>query len=127
MVDQTDVLREDPKKKLKADQVLLELDTKVQNIKSSSGYLSAYVLSVLLPPIGIYYFFKYLFFAKDTRGDAKAGFICLFLTMAGIAVGIWTTMLLFSQVGSITGSQGGDLLKELITPANQKELKDLFR
>ena len=127
MVAQTDIVEEESKKNLEAYQALLELSTKTQNIKPGQGYLSAYILGVLLPPIGIYYFFKYLFFAKDTRGDAKAGFICLFLTMAGIAVGIWTTMLLFSQVGSITGFQGSDVLKELITPANQKELKDLFR
>lgn len=127
MANQPEVVKEDPEKSLKAHQALLELDNKMRNIKSGQGYLSAYVLSVMLPPIGIYYFFKYLFFASDAESARKAGFICLFLTVAAIVVGIWTSMLLFSQVGSITGSQGSDVLKELITPANQKELRDLFR
>ncbi len=97
----------------------------MRNIKSKQSYLSVYILSVLLPPIGVYYFFKYLFFASGTKSDRRAGFICLFLTIAAIAVGIWIPTLLFNQVTSITGSQGSEMLKELITPANQKELKDL--
>lgn len=127
MDNQPEVVKEGPEKSLKAYQALLELDNKMRNIKSSQGYLSAYILSVILPPIGIYYFFKYFFFASGAESARKAGFICLFLTVAAIIVGIWTSMFLFSQVGSITGSQGSDVLKDLITPENQKEIKNLFR
>ena len=42
------------------------LDSKEKEIKSSQGHGKAYVISILFPPMGIYYFVKYLFF---TGGD----------------------------------------------------------
>ncbi|MEK7079069.1 MAG: hypothetical protein AAB929_03275 [Patescibacteria group bacterium] len=117
----------EPKRNIEAYQALLELDEKERGLKSKQGYSKAYMLSLLFPPIGIYYFFKYLFFVGGSEEDIKAGFISLALTTFAIIVSIWLSVSLFKQVSPLSPSQSSDLLKEFITPENQKQMKSLFQ
>jgi len=110
-----------------AFQALLTLDEKERTVKSRQGYVRAYIWSVLLPPIGIYYLIKYVFFANGTTEDIKAGLTSLILTVISLLLSIWLFGLFFKQATYLMPSQGSDTLKELITPANQKILKDLYQ
>lgn len=110
-----------------AFQAFLTIDEKERSIKSKQEYLRAYIWSVLLPPVGIYYFIKYVFFANGTNDDFQAGFTSLSLTIISLLLSIWLFSLLLKQTTSSIPSQGNDTLKELITPANLQKLKDLYQ
>ncbi|MBI3366749.1 hypothetical protein HY041_03930 [Candidatus Roizmanbacteria bacterium] len=124
MIEQT--IQTESIKNKEAIQALLTLDKKEQTIKSGQGYLKAYIWSILLPPIGIYYLIKYVFFANGTNDDFKAGLTSLILTIISLLLSTWLLSFFFRQVANLMPSQGVDTLKELITPANQKMLKDLY-
>ncbi len=115
------------KHKLEFIQAMAQLDSKEKDINSSQVYIKSYLWSILIPPIGIYYFVKYIFFANRTRDNVKAGFMSLILTIISLLLSIWLFDLFFKQATSLMPSQGSDILKELITPANQKSLNDLYR
>ena len=125
MTDQNNQIK--LKKNLEAFQALVELDKKERGFKSQQNYFRAYVLSVLLPPIGIYYFVKYLFFANDTDEDIKAGIISLVITIISLLLSIWFITVFFKQATSTIPSENTNILKEMVTPENQKKLKDLFQ
>ncbi len=125
MIEQT--IQTEPIKNKEVFQALLTLDEKEQTIRSRQSYLRAYVWSVLLPPIGIYYLIKYVFFANGTNDDLKAGLTSLILTIISLLLSIWLFSLLFKQATSSIPSQGNDTLKELITPANLQKLKELYQ
>lgn len=117
----------DTKKNTDAYAALIELDNKERSFKSNSNYFKAYTLSVLLPPIGIYYFFKYLFFGDGSQGSIKAGFISLGLTTASLILTIWLSWGMFNQVANLAPGQNTEILKEYGNPNNQEILKDLFQ
>lgn len=125
MNDQTNPQTEEEKKQ--AFQALLELEEKERTLKSRQSYIKAYFWSVALPPIGIYYLIKYIFFSNGTNDDIKAGFISLMLTVISFLVSLWLFGLFIKQTSTMMPSQTGDVLKELITPGNQKILKDLYQ
>ena len=106
---------------------LIEIDEKERNFQARQGYWMAYIWSVLLPPLGIYFFIKYLFFANGTRDDFKAGIVSLVLTVISLLLSIWLFGLFFKQATSAIPSPDSNILKELITPGNQKALKDLYQ
>jgi len=93
-------------KNLAAFQALLEVDEKERVIKRKEGYMKAYVLSTLLPPIGLYYFFKYLFFAHGTKEDFRAGVVSLILTLLSGLFSIWATVNMFRQTGAVLPKTG---------------------
>ena len=115
------------KKNVEAYGALIELDNKERSFKSKAGYYQAYALSVFLPPIGIYYFIKYLFLKNESGEDVKAGLISLGLTLASLLLTIWATAAMFGTVSHLTPNQGGDMLKQYSNPDNQKQMKDLFQ
>ncbi|NTU46836.1 hypothetical protein HGA88_04390 [Candidatus Roizmanbacteria bacterium] len=121
------VIGEEPKKDLEPYKALLVLDTQERSMKAREGYLKAYILSVLFPPIGIYYFGKYLFFANGTQEDVKAAFITLAITVVVLVLGIVSCNFLFSSVNKATNSNSNSFLKELTVPENQKELRQLMQ
>jgi len=125
MIEQTIVTK--PIQNKEAFQALLTLDEEERSVKSRQGYWRAYIWSVLLPPIGVFFFIRYVFFANGTNDDIKAGFMSLALTIISLLLSIWLFSLFFKQATSTIPSQGSDVLKELITPANQKIYKDLFQ
>lgn len=105
-----------PQKNLEAFQALLEIDQKEKDIKKREGYMKAYVLSILLPPIGLYYFFKYLFFANGTKEDIRAGIISLILTVILGLLSFWAIVGMFKQTGAVL-PQTGDI----------QEIRQLFQ
>jgi regulatory protein YycI of two-component signal transduction system YycFG len=125
MIEQ--IIKTEPIKDKEAIQALLTLDEKERTIKSRQSYIHAYIWSILLPPIGIYYFIKYVFFINGTNDDFKAGVTSLVLTIISLLLSIWLFNLFFKQTTSLMPSQGNDTLRELITPANIKILKDLYQ
>ena len=120
-------IQTNPKPNLDAFQGLLELDQKERTFKARQSYFRAYIFSFLIPPVGVYYFIKYAFFSDGTADDLKAGIISLALTMFSLLLSIWLIGDLFKQSTSAIPSQNIDVLKELITPENQKKFKDLYQ
>ena len=111
--------------KKQAFQALLELEEKERTMKSRQSYIKAYFWSVALPPIGIYYLIKYIFFSNGTNDDIKAGFISLTLTIVSFLFSMWLFGLFINQASNLMPPQTGDVLKELITPENQQKLRNL--
>lgn len=115
-----------PQKNLEAFQALLEIDEKERNFKMRQKRQTAYLLSVLLPPIGLYYFFKFMFFSNMSPDDVKAAWISLGLTIGSLCISVWSLGLLFGQ-GSIQNAVKSDTLKQFVTPENMQQFKDLMQ
>lgn len=113
--------------KLELFQAMAQLDSKEKEINSSQGYIKAYLWSVLIPPIGIYYFVKYVFFAGREEGNIKAGIISLILTLLSLFLSFWLMANLFKQTTFGIPSQNLQILKDLAAPDNQKKLLQLYR
>lgn len=109
-----------------AYKAILEVKEQKQNLKAKESFLKSYIWSVLLPPIGIYYFIKYFFFADGSQSSRKAAIINLVLTIVSFILNIWGIRLLFYQIAS-SGNQDLNSLKELTNPENQKSLQQLLR
>ncbi|OGK62618.1 hypothetical protein A2334_03400 [Candidatus Roizmanbacteria bacterium RIFOXYB2_FULL_38_10] len=114
-------------KDIEAYQALLEIDTKERSFASRQGYIKAYVLSILLPPIGLYYFIKYIFFGDGSKDDMKAGLMAFLLTICALGISIGISTILFKQMNTPLPASSTNILKEMITPANQDALKKLFQ
>lgn len=72
--------------------------------------IRAYLVSIFLPPFGLYYVFKY-FASGDTEGKRLA-VICLVLTIVSI-------LITFSLAGSIFSSLGGNF--QNLSPSQYQE------
>ena len=114
------------KHKLELFQAMAQLDSKEKEIKSSQGYGKAYLWSVLIPPIGIYYFVKYVFFAGGEEKNIKAGIISLVLTLVSFFLSFWLMAKFFEQTTS-KNPNNLQILKDLTVPDNQKKLLQLFK
>ncbi|MBI2029358.1 hypothetical protein HYT02_03005 [Candidatus Gottesmanbacteria bacterium] len=108
-----------------AYQALLTINEQEASLKARSGYLKAYILSFFVPPIGVYYFIKYFFIADSSYGNRKAAFLSLVITATSLLLNIWLFNLFFSQFAA-KDSVNEQFIQDLITPANQKELQQLF-
>lgn len=117
----------EPKKDLEAYSALLVVDQQERRIKINKGYTHAYIISLLFPPLGVYFFFKYLFFANGTNEDIKAGIISLVLTVGVIVLSIWMFAGMFQQTSPVDPSQSFDQLKKTVAPENVKELIKLYQ
>jgi hypothetical protein len=115
------------KHKLELFQAMAQLDSKEKEIKSSQGYGKAYLLSILIPPVGVYYFVKYVFFTDGEEENIKAGIISLSLTLVSLFLSFWLMAILFKQTTSGVPSQNLQMLKDLTVPDNQKNLLQLFK
>lgn len=111
------------KHKLELFQAMAQLDSKEKEINSSQGYGKAYLWSILIPPIGIYYFVKYVFFAGGEEENIKAGIISLILTLVSFFLSFWLMAIFFKQ----TTSGNLQILKDLTVPDNQKKLLQLYK
>jgi hypothetical protein len=110
-----------------AFQALLEVEEEERTAKKREGYLKAYLWSIFLPPLGIYYFIKYMFFVGESDQDKKTGIYCLILTIVSFLVSWWILEVFFGQLTSSFNSQSGQIFQELITPGNQKSLQQLYK
>lgn len=109
-----------------AYKAILTLNQQGQDIKDKENYWKTYLWSILLPPIGVYYFIKYLFFGGGSTHERKTAVINLVLTIISLILNIWLMKLFFPS--SITGGdQNLNMIKELITPENQKSLQQLLQ
>ena len=115
------------KPNLEAFQGLVELERKEKNLKSQQNYFKAYILSAILPPIGIFYLFKFCLFSDGTDEDIKAGIISLVITIISLLLSVWFFAVYFKQFTSTIPSENINILKEMITPENQKKYKELFQ
>lgn len=107
-------------------QAMSRLDSKEKKLQSSQNYRKAYLLSLLIPPLGIFYFIKYLFFTDGEAEGIRAGIIALTLTLISFFLSILLTMMLFKQTTSSIAPQDFQILKDLTVPENQKRLLELY-
>lgn len=117
----------DGQKNLEAFQALLEVDERERSFKERQGFITAYVLSVLLPPFGIYFCIKYIFFSNRTPDEIRAGLISLGLTVASLLLSVLAINILFSVPGVKPSPAEYDTLKQFVTPANMQQFKDLLQ
>lgn len=115
-----------PPKNPEVYRALLQVNEQEASLKARRGYLKAYLLSFFLPPIGLYYFIKYFFFADTSSDNRKTAVICLSLTVVSLILNIWLFKLFFNQFAP-QNSQNKEFMQELITPENQKTLQQLMQ
>lgn len=115
-----------PVKNVENGEPILDFQKQEQNIKAKESYLKSYIWSVLLPPIGIYYFIKYYFFSDKSPGIRKAAVINLVLTILSLIGNIWGIYYFLNQPIP-GGSQNLNSIKELVYPENQKSLEQLLQ
>lgn len=115
----------DPPKNLEAYQAIIEINSQNQRQERKQNYWKAYILSIGLPPIGIYYFIKYFFFIDDENARKTAA-ISLILTVISLFLSIWLMQSVFTQTLP-NSTENINFMKELITPENQKTIQDLLR
>lgn len=108
-------------------EAMTNLSSKEKEITSSQNFGKAYVLSILFPPVGIYYFVKYLFFAGGDNEHVKAGVISLILTLVSLFVSLWSLYALFSQATSSLPIQDMQSFKDLVSPESQKQILNLYK
>jgi len=113
--------------KLEFVEAMAQLDAKEKEIKVSQGYGKAYLWSVIIPPIGIYYFIKYLFFMGGGKENIKAGIISLLLTLLSLFLSIIIMASFFKQTTSSISSQDIQMLKDMALPSNQKDVLELYK
>ena len=122
-----DVSSEAYKKKLEMANALADLSAKEKEIKQRGGYGKAYFFSIILPPIGVYYFIKYVFFGEGDEEAKRAGIISLALTLASILLSFVLFAAIMNQALSSIPGANIDTLKEFASPEKQKELLDLYK
>jgi len=113
--------------KLEFFQAMAKLDSKQRRINLSQGHVKEYLWSVLIPPIGLFYFIKHIFFSDGEEENIKAGIISLLLTLMSLFLSFWLIAILFKQTAFKTSSQNTQILKEFTVPDNQKKLLQLFK
>ena len=124
MTEQEKVDKDIYAKKVELVEAIAQLNSKEKSINSSQGYGKAYFWSVILPPIGIFYFIKYLFFDGGDEEHVKAGVISLILTLVSLLASILLLGGIFNQAASMLPK---DTVNELTTPGNQNKILDLYK
>lgn len=115
----------DQAKNVEAYKAILDSEQQNQKLKAKESFWKAYLWSVLLPPIGVYYFIKYFFFGDGGYEIRKAAVLSLFLTIISLLANIWLIQLFLNQ--PIGGSGNFDTINELIKPENQENLRQLLQ
>jgi|GEM_PF-1593768 len=125
MTEQTKPL--EYQKKLAFAEAMTELDTKEKTLASSGIYAKAYLLSVFIPPIGVYYFVKYVFFSGGDEKCVKAGIVSLVLTLISLFFSLLFMNGFAGQITTGTSQKNTKMLNELSAPKNQQQLLDLYK
>ena len=120
-------IQTDKEKNIRTYTALHEIDEKEHAIQSREKYFHAYVMSVLFAPLGIYYWAKYVFFSNGSREEIQAGFISLFLTIASLLISMWAVGIAFKQLVPTNSSEDFQLLQNLTSPSNVKEIIKLYQ
>src|SRR4030042_4876172 len=112
---------------LQAYQAFSQIENQKETLKAKEGCWKAYLMSVLLPPIGIYYFIKYFFFADEDNAK-MIGILSIVLTAVSLVLNIWMIKMFFNQsINNVKNNQNLNMFKELITPENQNSLRELLQ
>lgn len=119
--------QEEYKHKLELFQAMAEVNSKEEETKSKQKYGMAYLWSVLIPPIGVYYFVRYVFFANGEDENVKAGIISLVLTLVSLLISFWLLAGMFTRTTSSIPPQNLQMLKDVAAPENQKKLLELYK
>jgi hypothetical protein len=125
MIDQQ--VNDNYHKKLQFFKAMSELDIKEKKLRLTQEFIKAYFISVIIPPIGMYYFVKFVFFTESSDNYIKAGIISLVLTLLSLFLSLWLMVILFKQSTSTISPNDNQMLKDLMVPDNQKELFQLFK
>jgi hypothetical protein len=104
-----------------------ELNMKEEEIKSNQGYRKAYIWSILMPPVGIYYCIKYIFFSRGGSKNMQAGIISLVLTLLSLFISSWAIIGLFKQSTSSLSPNDLQMINNLAAPDTRKELLQLYK
>lgn len=124
MAEQEQIDKDAYAKKIELVEAIAQLNSKEKSINSSQGYGKAYFWSVILPPMGIFYFIKYLFFDGGDEEHVRAGIISLVLTLVSLLVSILLLGGIFNQAASMFPK---DTINGLTTPGNQNKILDLYK
>ena len=116
----------EPNKNVEAYGALIEIDNKERSFQNTARYFKAYSISVLIPPLGIYYFIKYFFFGSGSEAEIRAAFTSLILTIISLVLTIWLSAAMFKSVALPAGTNI-DMMNEYITPGAQQKMRDLFQ
>lgn len=114
-------------KKLEFVQALSQLESKEKEIRSSQKYRGAYFWSLIAPPIGVYYFVRYLFFEGEKEGSIQAGVLSLILTIISLSISVLFLSSILKQTTSSTSPADLQMLKDLANPKNQKTILQLYK
>ena len=67
----------------------------------------AYMVSLLLPPFGLYYVVKFFMIGDPPAGGARrAAWTCVILTVISVGMTVWFGSAMFSQTANVGGLQG---------------------
>ena len=114
-------------KKVAYAEAMADLVAKEKEINRKKGYGKAYFWSFFLPPIGLYYFIKYLFFSEGEGESIRAGVISLVLTLVSILISVLFFATILNQASSVVPGADLQMLKDLTTPEKQKEILQLYK
>ena len=121
------VIQEEYKHKVELVQAMSELAEKEQDLKLSEAHRKAYIWSILVPPIGIYYFIKYVFFTGGEARSVKTGKLCLLLAGISFVFLILLAAVMMNMSVLTIAPEDQNSLKDLTIPENQKELIELLK
>lgn len=77
----------------------------------------AYMVSLLLPPFGLYYVVK--FFIRGEQSARRAAWTCIILTVLSLGITAWLGYAVLSQTPNLGELQG-------VSPQNLQDLNDLL-
>ncbi|HVN67999.1 MAG TPA: hypothetical protein VMT55_06465, partial [Candidatus Sulfotelmatobacter sp.] len=88
------------RKKVEMFRAMADMTVKENELKAEGSYFGAYFWSFALPPLGIFFFIKYVFFGDGSRSRIKAGIISLGLTILSLLLSYWLVAAFFKQTAS---------------------------
>jgi hypothetical protein len=114
-------------KKFELMKAIGELNMKEEEMKSNEEYKKTYLWSIFMPPIGIYYCIKYIFFTRGGSKNIQAGIVSLVLTLLSLIISSWAVIGLFKQSTSSLSPNDLQMINNLAAPDTRKELLQLYK
>lgn len=115
-------------KNIDAYGALIEIDNEERKLRKNTGYFKSYSWSILIPPIGVFFFIKYFFLGDGSDSDKKAGIISLILTIISLLFSFWIFSTLFNTgIGGTSNTKNLEFVNEMITPENQQKMLELYK
>lgn len=116
------------KKNIDVYGALIEIDNEERKLKKNTGYFKSYSWSILIPPIGVFFFIRYFFLGDGNESDKKAGIVSLILTIISLLFSFWIFSALFNiEISGANNTKKLEFINEMITPENQKKMLELYK